>query len=355
MTTEPATTLFSRLSTDDSLRLQSRADKATPTRIQTVVELTLFSVFALTMIISAIALVMLNTRAFHEVPNRIPAGMASGRVNLLFISMADAPRRKAKSDIAAVNAITLLSLNTADRQAALISIPPQLWVKVGRFGAHRLAAADSIGVSSGYPGEGTGLMSDTVEAITGQPVHAVVRFDDETLAPLVDSLGGVDISVRRNFYEWRYRKRFHIGLQHLNGQRAVWFASPYAGGAEGEPGACEMRQQQLLLAINERLNTARPEIRSQFARLHHMHDGTLTASTNLTPADLDQLLPVIGSAASVRAVNFAGILQPFHVQTLNDAGQALRPRGDDYSVVRDLIRGAIGSDTAAVVVRSGAR
>jgi len=355
MTTEPALTIYSRLSPAASLRLHSRTGEATPTKTQTAVELTLFSVFALTMIISAIALVMLNTRAFHEVPNRVPAGIASGRVNLLFISMTDTPRGQTKRDVAAVNAITLLSLNPADRQAALISIPPQLWVKVGRFGTHRLAAADSIGISSGYPGEGTGLMSDTVEAVTGQPVHAVVRFDDETLAPLVDSLGGVDVNVRRNFYEWRHKKRFRIGLQHLNGQRAVWFASPYAAGREGGPGACELRQQQLLLAIVEKLKSAPPAVRSRFAKLHHSHDGTLTASTNLTPADLDQLLPVIGTAASVRVVNFAAVLQPFEVQTLNDAGQALRPRGDDYSVVRDLIRGAINSDTAAVVVRSGAR
>ncbi|HEV3484437.1 MAG TPA: LCP family protein, partial [Vicinamibacterales bacterium] len=238
-------------------------------------------------------------------------------------------------------------------QAAMISVPPEMWVKVGRFGLNRLGRADTLGVSSGYPGEGTGLVSDTVASITGEPVHAVIRMDEDTLASTIDSLGGVHVNVTKRFYEWRVRKRFGVGIRHLNGERAKWFISPYVGGPQGKPEARERRQQQLLLAMLTKLREAPPQVRERFAKMHCAHDGRVTAETNLTARELDQFLGALRQTPTVRQVTLTHVLEPFEVQAMHDRGEALRPRDNDYAAVRDIVHGAFeqGQTTAAIAAK----
>jgi len=340
MTIEPVDTSYSRISPEQRA-LRARIAQANPTRGQRALELTLFGVFAVTIAVCAIALFAINSRSYKEVPNRFAAGLASGRANVLLISMATIPAADAKSnDEVIVNGITLLSLKPERQQAAAISIPPDLWVRVGRFGAHRLGRADVLGVSSGYPGEGTGLLSDTVASVTGEPVHAVIRIDDETLASTIDALGGVDVVVAKKFYVWNVRKRFGVGVRHLNGERAKWYISPFVGGPQGTPQARERRHQQLMLAMLAKLATAPEPVRARFAKMHHTHEGRLTASTNLSLRDFDQLLGALRSTPAIRQVSLSPALETFEVRAIHDSGQVLRPRGKDYAEVQTIVRGA---------------
>ena len=318
--------------------------KGTPTRGQRALEITLFVVFAVLIAVSAIALVATSSHSYKQLPSTLSAGIAAGKINILFINMADVPDEKGGHAEAAIHSMTLLSLRPSTRQASMISIPADLWVRISRFGTHRLAAADSLGVSSGYPGEGTGLVSDTITNITGEKVHAVVRMDEESLASLVDSLGGVDVQVTQRFYEWRARKRFGVGVRHLNGERAMWFVSPYVGGPQGEPAARERRHQQLLAAILDKLRTASPEAREQFVKMHHEHGTMVTAGTNLTTRDIDQLFTAVGQIAAVRHVSLTPLLERFQVRAINDSGEALRPRASDYAAVRTYVGSALQGD-----------
>src|SRR6185369_13700207 len=96
----------------------------------------LFSVLALIVIIGGIALYTQYAPSFKKVPNRVEAGFKADRINIVLIGVGGPTHPGQGKDLA--DAIMVLSLKPSTRQAALISIPRDLYLRVGRFGVHRL-------------------------------------------------------------------------------------------------------------------------------------------------------------------------------------------------------------------------
>ena len=317
---------YSRL--DPSLTRRAPAQLARPTKAQTGLEMTLFTVFGASIILCAIALFSLYSPRHREVPNRIAEGLKAGRVNLVIIGTS-----RSGGDVT-TESVTLLSLRPDTRQAAMIALPRDLWVDVGRYGSHRLASAVSIGDSSGYPGEGPGLLSDTVERVIKQPVHAYVRVGTADLRSTIDTLGGIDVEVQHPFYEADHRDRFLAGPLHLNGERAIRYAQSTAvRGPQGARVARERRQQQVIAAVLEKIATAPAEVR---ARLAASTFGR-SASTNLTAAQVEQLAGTM-QTADLRRVTIEPLVTDFEVRSLIDPGEAVRPRAGDFGKVQELAR-----------------
>jgi LCP family protein required for cell wall assembly len=316
---------YSRL--DPSLARRP-ATSAKPTRAQSAVELTLFAVFGLSIILSAIALYSLYSPAHKRVPNRMAEGISSGRVNVLIIGTSGNGRTLT------TQSLTLLSIRPRSGAAAMISLPRDLWVRVSHYGSHRLASAWTIGESSGYPGEGAGLVSDTVENTIGQPVHAYIRVDTADLRSTIDQLGGVDINVPHSFYERGKRDRFQAGLTHMNGERAVRFAqSTLVRGPQGARFARELRQQQVIAAVMLKLTEASPDVRAKLAK-----SGLVaTSSTNLTRGQVDDLCSML-RPKEIRNVTLEPLLTQFEVRSFFDRGLAVRPAGGDFTKMQELAR-----------------
>src|SRR5687767_3225087 len=140
-----------------------------PTRGQKAVEAALFVVFGLIVALAGVALYATNSSDYRRVPNRVTAGLAADRVNVLLIGSSMRTRSGARNDIR-IESLMLLSMEPSTGRAALMSIPIDLWVKLGRHGQRPLRTAHSVGDASGYPGAGAGLIVDTIETVTGQPI-----------------------------------------------------------------------------------------------------------------------------------------------------------------------------------------
>jgi LCP family protein required for cell wall assembly len=301
---------------------------AKPTRAQSVVELVLFAVFGVSIILSAIALYSMYSPAHKSVPNRVADGLRSGRVNVLIIGTSG------KGRSVSTHSVTLLSVQPRAGGVAMISLPRDLWVRVSHYGSHRLASAWNIGDSSGYPGEGAGLVSDTVENTIGQPVHAYLRIDTADLRRTIDDLGGIDLVVAHPFYERAKGDRFREGPVHLTGERAVRFAqSNQVSGPQGTRHARELRQQQVIAAVLVKLTGATEETRTKLARSGRI----TTSSTNLTTEQIDELSAMM-RAKPIRNVTLEPLVTQFEVRSFFDAGLAVRPAGGDYSKMRALAR-----------------
>jgi len=283
---------YSRFNPDTLTFRRPPAPKPAPTKVQSAVEVTLFAVFGISLIVAAIGFVALNLPSHRDVPNSIAAGFAAGRVNILVIGMTKVPPPDGDGVAMMTDSMTMLSLRPSTHQLAMIAIPPDLWVRLGHFGMHRLASAQSIGESSGYPGEGPALAIDTIEAATGQQIHAFVRMDDAALQSAIDSLGGVDVPVRTAFYERPARRHFAAGVTHLDGTNAILFTSPYVSGPEGKRFEREARQQQVLRAVVEKLSRGGADLRARVATL--TATSTMTES-NLTHVQIDQLFAALGA------------------------------------------------------------
>jgi len=335
-----STPAFSRLDPETTARLRrGRAGKAT--RGQSAVEYTLFGVFGLTIVLSLVALIVINSPQHKMVPNRVADGLTSGRVNILVIGTST---RAGRTD---TDSIMLVSVKPKTHQTAMISVPRDLWVRMGRYGTHRLAAAEAVGQASGYPGEGTGLTADTVEQVTGQPVHAFVRLEGSDLRSTIDAMGGIDVDVRHSFYESKAPDRFYRGPQHLDGQRAIRFAKSHAVvGPQGDRFAREMREQQVIGAVMEKLETL-----SQPQRDRLLRTGVFSgSSTNLESTQIALLTDAVHTNA-VQHVSLEPLMTVIDLPSIGDTEEAVQPRGGDYTQLQSIARDVFTSPTVALLSR----
>ena len=128
---------------------------------------------------------------------------------------------------AAFNGDTLMiiTFNPKTLNATMFSIPRDTYVPI----ACRKNAEYKINSSAAY---GTKCVIDTIEQLTDIKIDYYVKINFGGVINLVDSLGGIDVDVPKNFCESdRYRrtgKTYEIclekGQQHLNGDQALALA-----------------------------------------------------------------------------------------------------------------------------------
>ena len=136
------------------------------------------------------------------------------------------------------DALILIHL-PADRQSVYgISIMRDLWVDIPGHGAAKVNAGLELG--------GVPLMTQTVEALLGQPINHTVMLDFQGFAAMTDSLGGVDVDVTLPFTstvdDIVY---FPPGVNRLNGVQALAFVRERHAFADGD--YQRVRNQQTFL------------------------------------------------------------------------------------------------------------
>src|ERR1043165_3816469 len=188
-------TRYSKWNPDGSGRHTSKPDlEKTPpkaTRSQSAVEIVLFAVFAVLIVLAAVALyTSYYSTKYRTVPNTVDAGLKNDRVNIVLFGIGGDghPQHDQLAD-----SIMFVSLKPSTKQAAIISIPRDLWIRIGQYGTHRINYTHEVGNQSGYPGKGPGLLCDTVSQVLGQPVNAYVRVDFSAFEKLINDVGGVDV------------------------------------------------------------------------------------------------------------------------------------------------------------------
>ena len=297
------------------------------------IEYRLFAVVAVVLVLGGIALYTSFTPSFKQVPNLVDAGIKQDRINILLIGIGGDTHIGGGKDLA--DSIILASIKPSTREVALISIPRDMWVPVGRFGRHRVNLAHSLGNQSGYPGAGPGLLVDTLGAALGQPIHGFARIDFAAFKEIVDSLGGIEINVPSRMHDELFNDTFEAGPQKMNGDRALRYARyRYIKGPEGDNFAREMRQQQVIDAIRAKL------------RLHGANDVlrlmntaralTRHTETNLTTSQMVWMYRNFRDVGrkDIRNVSLKPYMQYIRVRQPGEAGSAVRPWNDDWTLVR---------------------
>lgn len=312
------------------------------------VEWILFTVAALIVIIGLLALYTQYAPSFKKVPNTVAAGFKEDRINILLIGVGGPTHPGEGKDLA--DAIMVLSLKPSTKQAALISLPRDFYVRIGRYGVHRLNAAHGIGEEGGYPGGGPALLMDTVEQIAGQKMHAYIRVDFAAFEKIIDELGGVDIYVYRPFYDYMFKDRFSAGWQRMTGKRALRYARAryIEGSAEGNNFARELRQQQVISALRDKLRGLTPQ---QALRLVQIaRTVSQYSDTNLTTGQMIELYSIFHDMKSdnVRHVSLAPFTDIFMVTDPADPGEAVRPRTGDFNEIHVVARSVFTSSKPIV-------
>jgi polyisoprenyl-teichoic acid--peptidoglycan teichoic acid transferase len=325
----------SRLDPETTASLRRSRKNSVPASRSRLVEIVLFSMFALIVILGGLALWASYAPSYRTVPNRVADGIEQDRVNVLVIGIGGKTHIGGGKDLA--DALMLASFRPSTGEVALLSIPRDLYVPIGRYGTHRINEAHRIGNQTTYPGRGPKLTMDTAETIFGVPIHAFVRVDFAGFEKIVDQIGGVNVYVERSFHDFLFDDGFEKGWQHLDGDRALRYARyRYVNDAEeGTTFGRERRQQQVVNAVREKLR------RNEGGALELIRAGkTLSdhTATNLTTQQMIWFWRTFGEidADAVHQFSLQPYVEVFELKTLAGAGEAVRIRDGDFNELRAL-------------------
>ena len=184
------------------------------------------------------------------------SGEEEDRINVLLIAVGG----EGHSGENLADTIMVASIRPQAGDVALLSIPRDLFVQVpGRDYYAKINSVHAYGESQKENG-GPDLLQTVVEEMTGQPIHYFTRVDFTAFKSIVDAIGGVNITIENEFYDYWHKLSFPAGTEKMNGERALAYVrARYVEGPEGGDFKRAARQQQLLLALREKVfsvNTA---------------------------------------------------------------------------------------------------
>jgi LCP family protein required for cell wall assembly len=209
------------------------------------------------------------------------------------------------------DSIMLLSIRPGMREAIMVSLPRDLWVKIpalprNGFMMGKLNSAYAIGTDhKAYPNirsdwktdtGGGDLAAATVSQMIGQPVDYWVGVDFKAFREVVNALGGVRVDVPTALDDPYFpagestgmmRIHFDAGWQQFDGERALEYARSRETTSDFDR---SRRQQLVMLAVRQRVFSlnAIPRMLSLLAALQD------NVRTNLRPGDMQQLADLAG-------------------------------------------------------------
>ena len=184
------------------------------------------------------------------------AGAKENRINMLLLGVGGHGHEGAYL----TDTIIIASLQPDEGQAALLSIPRDLYVTSKELGGAKVNAVYVLAEQEGLDG-GT-VLKDALSESFGIPIHYYSRIDFDGFMHMIDLVGGVDVHVDRSFVDEKFPAdnfqmqvvSFEQGDQHLDGLTALQYARSRHGNAgQGSDFARARRQQKILLALKNKL------------------------------------------------------------------------------------------------------
>ncbi len=164
-------------------------------------------------------------------------GEASGRVNILLAG--DSADQLNHGGAQLTDSIVIISINTQNNTAFMLSIPRDFWVNIPGMGWEKINAAnDNVGTHfPGYPQNGMGILEHIITTDLGIPIDYYALSDYGAFRDSVNAVGGVTVNIQspdpRGLYDPYTNLKLPNGLANLNGQEALNLARARGDG----PGA----------------------------------------------------------------------------------------------------------------------
>lgn len=158
----------------------------------------------------------------------LPANLenTNGRTNILVAGFsADDPGHGGAQ---LTDSIMILSIDPAKHDAAIISVPRDLYVNVPDLGYSKINAAYQSGEDfnqDGYAPGGMGLLAKTLKQTLGVDIHYYGLVNYQALKSAVDTVGGVQINVQsddpRGIYDPATKVKLPNGVSTIDGTTAL--------------------------------------------------------------------------------------------------------------------------------------
>lgn len=240
--------------------------------------------------------------------------------------------------------IMVVSLKPSTKQVALISLPRDLIVPIPGFGLRKINSANAYGEVRGEEG-GAQLASSVVSEVLNIPIHYYARLSFSGFAQVIDDLGGVPITIERGFTDPEYPTdyngltivKFEAGWQILNGTQALQYVrSRHGNNGEGSDFARAKRQQNLLLALKEKLLSPATLLNPTLAlRLYRTLSDSI--ETNLDASEATRIVQLVREVDTTNIISRVFDTSPngLLIETIGqDGAYLLLPKVEDYSELK---------------------
>lgn len=302
-------------------------------------------------------------------------GENRGRVNILLAgNSADDPGHNGAT---LTDSIMIVSIDTRNHTAFLMSIPRDLWVDIPGGGHQKINAVYNVGQEDkfdkpGYPKGGMGLLENVVQENFDIPIDYYALVDYSALRDSVNAIGGVNFTVHssdpRGLYDPSIDYKTHgplvrlsNGTHKLNGQQALDLARA-RGDAYGSYGFGKsdfqrtQDQRELLIALKNKAFT--PGVIANPAKLTSLFDAVGgNVKTDMTLSEVHRLYDLVKlinskniKSLSLSDANGKNLLTSY---TTRDGESALIPAAgiDEFSAIQAFLHQQTSSDP---VVRENA-
>ncbi|HTK04236.1 MAG TPA: LCP family protein [Candidatus Eisenbacteria bacterium] len=274
-------------------------------------------------------------------PDRKLAGEQDDRINILLLGMGG----EGHEGPFLTDTIMVASIKPGTNKVALLSIPRDLIVPLPKFGWRKVNSANAFGELQNS-GRGADFTRTILEGLLGIDIPYYVRVDFEGFKSVIDSVGGVDIYVERNFTDYTYPTRnygiqmvsFKKGWQHMSGEESLKFArSRHGSNGEGSDFARAQRQQKVISALKDKLLSAKT-FKNPSTIANTMAALQSNISTNL---QLGEILRLARMAQKVEHLDITHKIidnGPDSPLTDSNFGGAyvLVPKNDDWTGLRQI-------------------
>ncbi len=306
-----------------------------------------------------------------EVDPTVLNGEGDGRVNILLLGKGG-PSHEA-GDL--TDTLLIASIDPIAKEAALLSIPRDLYVKVPEYGSMKINAVYSNGksaaVSSGekdlqkIESEGVSLAMQTVEETIGIPIHYFSMVDFDAFIKSIDTVGGIDINAKTAVRDTNFAWQFGVldikaGPQHLDGKTALMYSRSRYTSERGDFDRAE-RQREVMVALkNKILSIGTFGNPMKMAQL--IDDFGDHVTTNIKLEEMKRLYE-IGSGIDSSKISSIGFADPPNnfVTTSTIGGQSVvipRTGMYDFKEIQTYVRtsmkdGFLKSESADLTVLNG--
>jgi len=281
-------------------------------------------------------------------------GEEDDRINFVLIGVGGAGH--AGPELA--DTLMFTSFRPSTDEIGMMSIPRDTIVPIPDYGYRKINHINSY-AEFAEPGSGPQATADIIGDLLDQEIHYAVKIDFAGFQDLIDAVGGVDLYVERTFTDYSFPTwddlyqtvSFEEGWTHMDGETALQYArSRHAAGYEGSDFARAKRQQNVILAVKEKVLS--PSVFLNPGKLNKLIE---TFNENVdTNMSIWEMLKLARFAPDIDTENIHHIVldsgpdSPLYATNINGA-YVLMPKEDDWSEVKSLAENIFDAEISSTV------
>lgn len=304
-------------------------------------------------------------------------GEGDGRVNVLLLGKGGPGHEGA--DL--TDTILIASIDPIQKEAALLSIPRDFWVKTenGQSKINEVYANAKSRVLNGQKtndresrAEQAGLtaIETKIEQIAGIPIHYYVMVDFTAFEKAINTVGGIDINVTKDgevyerLYDTTTGRQYILdvkeGQNHFDGKRALFYSRSRYTSPRGDFDRAE-RQRSVIIALKDKIMSAgtygNPLKVNQLVNEFGSH-----VRSNLSTGEVLRVYDIMKGIDSSK-IGSVGLADPPNILVVGDNINGLSvqvPKAGtfDYSAIQSFVRnslkdGYIKKENASIAVFNG--